>query len=118
MVAFVITNSNLVVHSRYDIVGRAGISLSFAIARWYQYRHICARKHRDGQRRYRFPGQLQRRPYGNDIVLTVITGGASPRAGHMDRRCACDRWARFHAAPQTAEVNSVQSIVTRESFRS
>ena len=40
------------------------------------------------------------------------------RAGHMDGRCACDRWARFHAASQTAEVNSVQSIVTRESFRS
>ena len=54
---------------------------------------------------------------GNDIVLTCL-GRTRPRAEHMDRRCACDGWARFHAAPQTAEVNSVQSIVTRESFRS
>ena len=42
---------------------------------------------------------------GNDIVLTVISRARS-RAEHMDRRCACDRWARFHAAPQTAEVDS------------
>ena len=39
---------------------------------------------------------------GNDIVLTVVAGGG-PRTEHMDRRCACDRWARVHAAPQTAE---------------
>ena len=50
-------------------------------------------------------------PYGD-------SSRARSRAEHMDRRCACDRWARFHAASQTAEVNSVQSIVTRESFRS
>ena len=39
---------------------------------------------------------------GNDIVLT-LTARARSRAEHMDGRCACDRWARFHAAPQTAE---------------
>ena len=37
-------------------------------------------------------------------------------AGHMDRRRVCDRWTRFHATPQTAEVSSVQSIVTRVAF--
>ena len=41
-----------------------------------------------------------------------------PRTEHMDRRRACDRRARVHSASQTAKVNSVQSIVTRESFRS
>ena len=39
---------------------------------------------------------------GNDIILTLIRRSRS-RAEHMDRRCACDGWARFHAAPQTAE---------------
>ena len=39
---------------------------------------------------------------GNDIVLTVARRAGS-RAEHMDRRCACDRWARFHSASQTAE---------------
>ena len=42
---------------------------------------------------------------GNDIVLTVVSRGG-PRTEHMDGRCACDRWARFHAAPQTAQVDS------------
>ncbi len=39
---------------------------------------------------------------GNDIVLRGH-GRTGPRTEHMDRRCACDRRARFHAAPQTAE---------------
>ena len=39
---------------------------------------------------------------GNDIILTLI-GRSHSRAEHMDRRCACDCWARFHSAPQTAE---------------
>ena len=43
---------------------------------------------------------------GNDIVLTV-TARTRSRAEHMDGRCARDRWARFHAASQTAEVTSV-----------
>ena len=42
---------------------------------------------------------------GNDIVLTVIAGGG-PRTEHMDGRRACDRWARFHAAPQIAQADS------------
>ena len=55
-----------------------------------------------GERRYRFLSQLIG-GNGNDIMLTV---SARSRAEHMDRRCACDRWARFHSAPQTAEVDS------------
>ena len=32
--------------------------------------------------------------------------GTRSRIEHMDRRCVCDGWARFHAALQTAEVDS------------
>ena len=40
---------------------------------------------------------------GDDIVLTLVSRSRS-RTEHMDRRCACDCWTRFHAASQTAEV--------------
>ena len=37
--------------------------------------------------------------------LTVTS--ARPRTEHMDRRCACGRWTRFYAAPQTTEVEGL-----------
>jgi len=53
---------------------------------------------------------------GNDIVLQVGRG-AGPRAEHMDRRCACDRWARFHSASQIAEGANFPIYVPMGAFK-
>ena len=59
---FVITNSNLVVTVGTTLsVGQAFL-IGVRHSKGTNYRTICAREYRDGQRRYRFPGQLRRRP--------------------------------------------------------
>ena len=57
-------------------------------------------------------------PDGNDIVLTVIQAAPVPEPSTWISGALAIARARFHSAAQTAEVDSVQSIVTRESFRS
>ena len=93
-------------HSRHDIGGRADVYDLEQSLRGQQHRHICGdppRGYRGGQQRYRFLGQLQRRRWQRHRAHG--DRGAGPRTEHVDRRRACDRRARIHAAPQIAEDN-------------
>ena len=71
--------------------------------------------YRGGQRRYRFPGHLQLRQWQRHRAPGGR--GAGPRTEHIDRRCACDRWARFHSASQIAEGANFPIYVPMGAFK-